>query len=101
VFQATLEHFFVPFIVFVRPELRLRHYEGTIVMATDGSTTRDDTIIGATVGMRYAFRDWIAATLDYQLQDVMTDFRYDAGRGRILDPSYVRHELLVGVRAAY
>ena len=101
VFQATLEQLVVPFVLYARPELRLRQYQGTIVMETNGSTTRDDTIFGATVGMRYGFRDWIAATLDYQLQLVQTDFRYDAGGGRTIDPSYVRHELLVGVRAAY
>jgi hypothetical protein len=98
-FQATLEHLFVPFLVFARPELRLRQYEGTLVMGTTGNT-RDDVIIGATVGMRYSFRDWIAGTLDYQLQSVQTDFRYEID-GQVLDPSYVRHELMVGVRAAY
>jgi hypothetical protein len=52
--------------------------------------------------MRYNFRDWIAATLNYQLQAVQTDFRYDPSPSIMnLDPSYVRHELLVGVRAAY
>jgi hypothetical protein len=100
-FQLTFEHYFVPFIVFARPELLFRQYEGTIVMGTNGSNTRNDTIVGATVGMRYSLRDWLAGTLDYQLQVIQTDFRYDAGRGRIVDPSYVRHELLVGVRAAY
>lgn len=100
-FQGTIEHYFVPFIVFARPELRLRQYEGTIVMGTTGVSTRNDLIVGATVGMRYSFRDWLAGTLDYQLQAIQTDFRYDAGRGRIVDPSYVRNELLVGVRAAY
>jgi hypothetical protein len=99
-FQGTIEHYFVPFIVFAQPELRLRRYEGTIVMSTNGDRTRDDLIVGATVGMRYSFRDWLAGTLDYQLQVIQTDFRYDAD-GRIVDPSYVRHEILVGVRAAY
>lgn len=99
-FQASIEQYFVPFVVFATPELRLRQYDGTIVMGTTG-TTRNDLIIGATVGMRYSFRDWIAATLDYQLQDVQTDFKYNAGGGIVVDPSYVRHELLVGVRAAY
>ncbi|HET7502934.1 MAG TPA: hypothetical protein VFK02_18065 [Kofleriaceae bacterium] len=98
-FQATLEHLFVPFLVFARPEMRLRRYEGTIVMGTTGNT-RDDVILSATVGMRYAFRDWIAGTLDYQFSSVQTDFRYEIG-GLVLDPSYVRHELMVGVRAAY
>ena len=100
-FQVSIEQFLVPFIVFAQPELRLRRYEGTIVMGTSGERARDDLIFGGTVGMRYGFRDWIAATLDYQLQVVQTDFRYDAGGGVIIDPSFVRHELLVGVRAAY
>ncbi|MGH9885539.1 MAG: hypothetical protein ACREBE_08430 [bacterium] len=99
-FQVSIEQYLVPFVVFAQSELRLRQYDGTIVMGMTGRT-RDDTIIGATVGMRYGFRDWIAATVDYQLQDVQTDFRYDAGGGLIVDPSFVRHELLVGVRAAY
>lgn len=101
-FQLTFEQYFVPFVVFAQPELHLRRYEGTstIVMGAS-SDTRDDTILGATVGVRYSFRDWIVGTLDYHLQDVQTDFRYDAGGGMIINPSYVRHELLLGVRAAY
>lgn len=98
--QASVEHYFVPFIVFARPELRLRQYEGTLVMGTTGNT-RDDLIIGATAGMRYSFREWIAGTLDYELADVQTDFKYAAGGGVIANPSYVRQELLLGVRAAY
>jgi len=99
-FQGSIEHYFVPFVVFARPELRLRQYEGTIVMGTTG-TTRNDLIVGATVGMRYSFRDWIAGTLDYQLSVIQTDFAYDTGSGLVDDPSYVRQELLLGVRAAY
>lgn len=98
--QGTIEHYFAPFMVFVRPELRLRSYQGTLVVGTDGSTTRDDTIFAATLGMRYNFRDWVAGTLDYHVEDVQTDFRYMAA-GQIQDPSYVRHELLLGIRAAY
>lgn len=100
VFQASIEHYFVPFVVFARPELRLRQYEGTIVMGTTGNT-RDDLIVGATAGMRYSIRDWIAGTLDYQLSVIQTSFTYDAGGGLVDDPSYVRQELLLGVRAAY
>jgi hypothetical protein len=98
---VTLEQYFAPFILFARPELRLRQYEGTIVMDVNGSRTRSDTIVGATVGMRYNFRGWLAATLDYNLQSDQTDFRYTVGRFANLDPSYVRHELMLGVRAAY
>jgi hypothetical protein len=100
-FQLTFEQYFAPFVVFARPELRLREYEGTntIVMGAS-SNVRDDTILGVTLGMRYNFRDWIAGTLDYRLQDVQTDFRYMTD-GLTLNPSYVRHELMLGVRAAY
>ncbi len=97
----TLEQYFAPFVLFARPELRLREYQGTIVMDVNGSTTRDDTIVAVTAGMRYNFRGWLAATLDYNLQDDQTDFRYTVGRFTNLDPSYVRHELMLGVRAAY
>jgi hypothetical protein len=98
--QVTLEQYFAPFVVFARPELRLRQYQGTIVMDTAGSTTRNDTIFGGSVGLRYNFRGWLAGTLDYTLEDVQTDFRYVAGRVTV-DPSYVRQELMLGVRAAY
>lgn len=97
----TLEQYFAPFVLFARPELRLRTYQGTIVMDVNGSTTRNDTIVAVTAGMRYNFRGWLAATLDYNLQDDQTDFRYTIGRFANLDPSYVRHELMLGVRAAY
>lgn len=100
VFQLAMEQYFIPFVVFAQPELRLRHYEGTIVMGNTGNQ-RDDLLVGITAGARYNFRDWIAGTLSYQLQAIETDFRYDPGNGMMFDPSYVRHELLVGVRAAY
>ena len=102
-FQGSLEQYFVPFVLFAQPELRLRQYDGTIVMGTTGNTTRNDLLVGVTLGARYSFRDWIAGTLDYQLQVVQTDFRYQTTGSMpvTVDPSYVRHELLVGIRAAY
>lgn len=105
VVQASLEQYFVPFLLYIQPELRFRQYDGTIVTGTTGAgvtgLTRNDTILATTIGMRYNFRDWIAATLDYQLQMVSTDFRYDPGTGQPFNPSYTRHQLMVGVRAAY
>jgi hypothetical protein len=98
--QGTIEQYLVPFVVFVSPELRLRQYDGTIVMGTTGRV-RDDLIFGTTAGVRVSFRNWIAGTLDYSLSVVNTDFTYDAGGGLMVNPSYVRQELLVGVRAAY
>jgi hypothetical protein len=47
------------------------------------------------------FRNWAAAALDYRFAAVETDFRYDAGGGVIDDPSYLRHTLMLGFRAAY
>ena len=69
-------------------------------MGTTGNT-RDDLIVAVTAGVRYSFRDWIAGTLDYQLAVIQTDFKYNVGGGLVDDPSYVRQELLLGVRAAY
>ena len=100
-FQFSVEQYFVPFILYAQPELRLRQYVGTIVLGTTGNT-RDDLIVGATVGVRYLFRDWLVGTLDYELSAIQTDFRYAVAVGAMtVDPSYVRQELLVGVRAAY
>lgn len=100
--QASIEQYFVPFALFIQPELRFRRYEGTLVMdiGTMGNV-RDDVIVAASAGARYSFRDWLVGTLDYRFTDVQTDFRYNAGDGVIINPSYVRHELLLGVRAAY
>jgi len=99
-FQFTVEQYLVPFVVFAQPELHLRQYEGTLVTGASG-TTRDDTILSLTAGMRYSFRDWLVGTLDYHVTDVSTDFMYTTVDGATVNPSYVRHELLLGVRAAY
>ena len=100
--QLSVEQYFVPFVIYAQPELRFREYEGTIVMGTGAmGNVRDDIILGINTGARYSFRDWLVGTLDYRFADVQTDFRYDAGGGLIVNPSYVRHELLLGVRAAY
>jgi len=100
--QLSVEQYFVPFVIYAQPELRFREYEGTIVMGTGTmGNVRDDVILGINTGARYSFRDWLVGTLDYRFADVQTDFRYDAGGGLIVNPSYVRHELLLGVRAAY
>ncbi len=98
--QLTVEQYFAPFVVFARPEVHFRDYQGTVVMDINGGNTRSDTILGVTAGVRYNFRNWLAGTLDYTLTDVQTDFRYMADRF-LVNPSYVRHELMLGVRAAY
>jgi hypothetical protein len=70
-------------------------------MPADGSDVRNDVIGVVNAGMRYQFRGWIAAVANYQFSAISTDFRYDAGGGFIENPSYIRHTLTVGVRAAY
>jgi hypothetical protein len=100
--KLHIDQQFVPFAVEAAAEMRLRHYENTLEMDTvSGTNTRDDVIGSASLGIRYMFRGWIAGVATYQGSVVATDFRYDAGGGELDDPSYVRHTLLVGLRAAY
>ncbi|MCW5800893.1 MAG: hypothetical protein KIT31_00660 [Deltaproteobacteria bacterium] len=97
----NIDHQFVPFAVNLGAELRFRHYGSTLVMGVDGSTSRDDVLGAVNVGARYMFRNWIAAVASYQFAALQTDFRYDAGGGFIDNPSFLRHQLLTGVRVAY
>jgi len=100
---ASLEQQLEPVLFFVRPELRFREYQG-IMNVIPGimtpSDTRDDVIFALIAGVHYNFRDWLAITGEYQLAVDQTDFRYNIG-GMTDDPSYVRHEALVGIRAAF
>lgn len=96
IIEATLQQRIDPLVFMIQPELHLRHYDGiTIVM---GPPTRDDTIFAVVAGMHYRFRDTFAATVDYRFTTVQTSYRV-TGTGAT-DPSYVRHEVLAGVRWA-
>ena len=99
--QLTLEQYFAPFVLFVRPELRFREYQGTIVMGITGSTTRNDTIFG--VHRRHALQLPRLARGHPRLHPGGRPDRLPVHRrpGRTVDPSYVRQELMLGVRAAY
>jgi hypothetical protein len=97
VLRLWLQQMYVPFAITVQPELHLRHYEGIAIVA--GPPTRDDIIFSMAVGVHYNFRNWIAGTLGYHLGLVQTDYRYMTD-GLVDDPSYVRHELVAGVRVA-
>jgi hypothetical protein len=99
VIRLWLHQLFVPFEINVQPEVHIRSYEGTLLTGTGGETTRNDVIFSVVAGMQYNFRNWIAATLNYHFTAVGSDFTYMTD-GMIEDPSFVRHELLVGVRAA-
>jgi len=94
--RVLLEQQFVPFVLTIQPEVRLRHYDGVDMVEGTGPNTRDDVIFTLAVGARYNFRDWFAAVFQYQLSDDQTDYRDPMGD----NPSFVRHDIVVGVRAA-
>src|SRR3569832_720999 len=99
VFQVLLEQQVNPFTIMVQPEVHLREYQGVTVV--NGPPSRDDVIFAAIAGLQYNFRNWMAATLSYRFSEVSTDYRYmPIGGGVVTDPSYVRHEVLLGFRVA-
>jgi opacity protein-like surface antigen len=99
VIQGILEQQVEPFSVFIRPEVHFRQYEGLLPQIMPSSPVRDDTIFDLWAGARYNFRSWIAATLEYHITSDQTDFRYSFN-GLMDDPSYLRHEVMLGLRAA-
>ncbi len=77
----------------------LRSYAG--VPAIIGpTTTRDDFIVSAAVMPSLELRDWIALNASYNFQTVQTDFVAMAD-GQLDDPSYVRHQVMVGANATF
>ena len=97
-----MEHRLDRFAFSAGAEVRLRQYRGIISEVMTTATDRNDLIFAAPLGAIYNFRNWIAATLDYQVQIVRTDFRYNPDMNDPLDdPSFVRQTLMLGVRAAY
>ncbi len=99
VIQGWLEHKVERFGVYLAPEVRFRQYEG-LNPPLMGSTVRDDVIAAAAIGVRYQFRNWVSASVQYRIVDDSTDYRYTSG-ATMLDPSYLRHEVFAGVRLAY
>lgn len=93
--QLDIEQRFAPFFLSVRPELRFRKYEG-VNSVVAGPDTRNDVIVAATASARYNFRNSLGAIVEYRLGLVETDFMTALGD----DPSFVRHEVVAGVRAA-
>jgi opacity protein-like surface antigen len=102
VIRASIEHMIAPLIFVASPEVHFRRYSGinTAVPDVMGPDSRTDTIFAVTAGLNYNFRNWIAVTLNYRFSTVQTDYRYMSGGGTVDDPSFVRHEILGGVRAA-
>jgi hypothetical protein len=83
-------------------ELRFRTYRGVIMEASGTTPDRSDLIVDIPLTAAYNFRNWIAATLEYRFTTDQTDFRYIPEMGGPPDdPSFTRHILMAGVRAAY
>ena len=100
VFQIADNHQFGDrFTLLLTADARLRHY-ATVLPSIMGPPDRDDVLLGVSVDPRYYFRDWFAATLDYALLVDSTSYRYTLD-GLMVDPSYTRHQLMAGVRAAW
>jgi hypothetical protein len=100
VVRMWLQQLVVPFVFMAQPEIHFREYSGVSTIVPGAMDTRDDTIISVVAGVHYIFRNWIAGTLDYRFTDVSTNFRYMAGTTPNENPSFVRHELLLGMRIA-
>jgi len=100
VIRLWVQHLVAPFVFMAQPELHFREYNGVGNVIMGAPDTRDDTIISVVAGVHYIFRSWIAATLDYHFTDVATDYRYMIGTYPVQDPSFMRHELLLGMRVA-
>jgi hypothetical protein len=98
-FTAALSQQLIPLQVGISANLRFRQYEG--ITAVMGPGTRDDTLLSISAGVGYNFRNWLAMTADYTLSAVSTDYRYVTPDGFMGNPSYVRHQLMAGVRAAF
>jgi len=98
IIRGFLMHDVAPVVLMVAPELHFREYQGLNVVGN--SATRDDTIFGVVAGVHYAYRYWLGIVLDYRLSLVDTAFRYMDGMGDTINPGYVNHEVMLGVRAA-
>jgi len=102
VIRMKVQQLLAPFVFMAQPELHFRQYRGITFAVPDlmgAADTRDDVIFAVIAGLHYNFRNWVAATANYRFSTVQTDY-VDPSGGTVDDPSYVRHELLVGMRIA-
>jgi hypothetical protein len=79
-------------------DTRLRNYQGINVPGVTGPMERSDFLLDFGLSPRYYIQDWFAITVDYDLVMDSTDYRYMSG-GMTINPSFVRNQLLAGVRA--
>jgi hypothetical protein len=87
------------FMMFSAVNLRFRDYQSVNIPGVMAAE-RNDLLFDFGLSPRYYIKDWFAATVDYDLLVDSTDFRYMT-TGVTVDPSYVRHQIMAGVRAAW
>lgn len=78
-------------------EVRWRAYQG--IPMDVGPPTRSDLLFAAGVRAQYVLRDYLGLIADYRTEVDQTDYRTTFQD--VDDPSFVRTEVTVGVRAAF
>lgn len=95
---ARLDQQFGPRIVATATgEVRWRTYEG--IPMDVGPSTRGDLLFAVGARAQYVLRDYLAIVADYRTEVDQTDYRTTFQD--VDDPSFVRTEVSVGVRAAF
>jgi hypothetical protein len=87
------------FALWTTVDMRLRNYQFVNIPGLS-APERSDVVIDFGLSPRYFIKDWFAATVDYDLVVDSTDFRYMTD-GMTVNPGYVRHQVMAGVRAAW
>lgn len=78
---------------------RLRSYAG-VDPTLGGGTVRDDFILSVQARATLELREWLGLSASYELSSVATDYRTSED-GEIDDPSFIRHQAMVGATAAF
>jgi hypothetical protein len=79
---------------------RFRGYRGVAPQLMPSSENRDDFIMEANLRAAWMLQDRFSLYLEYLLRSVDTDFRLNF-EGSTDDPSFIRHEVVVGAVAAF
>lgn len=93
---GRVDHQFGPRIMgHATGDVRWRGYRG--ISPAIGAPSRDDFLFAIGAGATYVLKDWIGIVANYRTEVDQTSYR-----SMVLtdDPSYVRHEITAGVRAA-
>lgn len=97
--QAALDQQVDRVLVTANVSARLRTYEG-IATSFGGGSTRDDIILSAAAKASYELRDWLGLNASYAMSVVSTDYISIVGADSD-DPSYARHDVMLGATAAF